>query len=142
MTSDKDMKNNYLAALGDARAELAGIQDRRRTLEATVAALSKLVEEDEQLPLMTGGTQEDSAPKTIPVPSGFFQSKTPTEAYRDIQKLWPGSYTGVQIRDAFVAGGIRGKSNHALLAQVHSVLRRARKAEQKAGSSAARNGNH
>ena len=134
MTSDKDMANNYLAALRDARAELAGLQERRRNLEATVAVLTKLVEDDAQLPLGADETLETrtGANRAIPVPSGLFANKTPTEAYRELQKLWPGDYTGAQVRDAFLAGGMKAKSKTKLLAQVHSVLRRERLKQEKA----------
>ena len=137
MITDNDMRTNYLAALRDAKAELTGLQDRRRALEATVAALSRLVDGESQLSLgadMPGDVGGGNGRRPS-VPPGFFADKTPTEAYRDLQKLWPGEYTGVEVRDAFLAGGMKAKSKNALLAQVHSVRRRERVRAQKATES-------
>ena len=99
-----------------------------------MAALTKLVEGDAQLPLETDAKMEErsTAGQPIPVPSGFFNGKSPTEAYRDLQKLWPGEYSGAQVRDAFLAGGMKAKSKAALLASVHSVRRRERLKEEEA----------
>ena len=59
---------------------------------------------------------------------------TPTEAYRALKERWSGDYTPPQIVDAFIAGGLRAKSRTALLAQLHSVLRRERLKAEKNGN--------
>lgn len=128
---ETDMKTTYEAALKDARRELAGLQDRRRALEATVAALTRLVDGGAQLSLGADLADDETPRGKLRVPPGFFEKKTPTEGYRELQKLWPGDYTGAEIRDAFWAGGMKAKSKGALLAQVHSVLRRERMKAEK-----------
>lgn len=130
MTMDAEMKDTYLASLREAERELSGMNDRRRALLATVAALRSLVG-GEQLSLDSsqGGESKPDA-----IPPGFFRGKAPTEAYRQLHDRYPGDYTAPQIVDAFMAGGMEAKSRNSLLAQVHSVRRREKLRAEKNGS--------
>ena len=138
MTTDTEM-NSYATALRDAEKELAGMDERRRDLMATIAVLKRL-EGDEQQRLSLGSavvSDNDDNAKDVGVPeipTGFFRGKTPTLAYRDLMKLWPRNYKPPQIVDAFIAGGMETKTRTALLGQVHSVLKRERERAKKQGA--------
>ena len=128
MSTDTEMKDTYLASLREAEKEIAGMNDRRRALLATVAALRRLVEDD-QLSLESSLEDETETKRmktTIAVPPEFFRNMAPTQAYRELKDRWPGDYTPPQMVDAFLAGGMEARSRTALLGQLHSVLRRER----------------
>ena len=133
MSTDTEMENTYLASLREAEGELAGMNNRRRRLLATVAALRSLIGDD-QLSLDSPLGDKSESERTniaIAVPPEFFRDMAPTEAYRALKERWSGDHTPPQIVDAFIAGGLRAKSRTALLAQLHSILRRERlKAEK------------
>lgn len=125
MSTDTEMNTSYLAALKDAQRELAGMDTRRRKLEATIAGLKGLVDEGgEQSSLDLGAATAPGGNGTaLPIPPNFFQGKTPTQAYRDFVRLWGEDHSVPKIRDAMVEGGI-GKSKSELLPALHSVIRR------------------
>lgn len=130
MTADKEMKN-YMAALRDAEKELAGMEGRRRTLQATVEVLGRLLKDEEQLPLGAGMEVETASNGKAPtIPPNYFKGKMPTQAYRDLLVLAPGEYTAPKVVDAFQAGGMEGRSRTQLLQAVHSVMKRDRDRER------------
>ena len=116
-----------MAALRDAERELAGMESRRRTLQATVEVLGRLLKDEEQLPLGAGiGVEAESNEKAPTIPPNYFKGKMPTQAYRDLLVLAPGEYTAPKVVDAFQAGGMEGRSRTQLLQAVHSVMKRDR----------------
>ena len=128
MDTDAEMKNIYWASLKEAEKELSGMDSRRRALLATVAALRRLVGDD-QLALDSppgDGSEPERTNIAIAVPPEFFRDMTPTQGYRALKERWSGDYKPPQMVDAFLAGGMKAKSRTALLAQLHSVLRRER----------------
>lgn len=131
MTTDKDMKLDYVMVLKNLQAELDGMEGRRKKLVTAIASMRELVNEDEQHPLnlvdqtVTTTKQNGSGPLHA-IPPGRFAGKTATHAYRDLIESWPGQYTAPQIADAFVAGGMTGKTRTELLQHIHSVLKRER----------------
>lgn len=129
MTADEDMKINYSQVLRQLRQELAGIDGRRQALMASIAAMSRLVENDEQEELpMTFVTADPKASdvKMPVIPPGFFRGMSPTEAYRALLTHWPGHYTPPQIADLFVLGGMAATTRTGLIQAIHSVLKRER----------------
>ena len=125
MIMDSEM-SNYMAALRDAKNELAGMESRRRALRATVEVLSGLLRDDEQLPLADVGDEKASDGKAPTIPLNYFKGKMPTQAYRDLLVLAPGEYTAPEVVDAFQDGGMEGRSRTQLLQAVHSVMKRDR----------------
>lgn len=134
VTTDAEMKNNYLAALRDAEKELAGIDSRRSALQATIASLSRLVDADKQLEMGIQSETNESIPPKIP--PDFFKGKKPTQAYRDFVRLWGENHSVPEIRDALFEGGIEAKSKNWLLAALHSVVAREKKKKKKEGEAA------
>ena len=129
MSTDAEMKNSYIDALRDAQNELAGMNNRRRALQATIEGLKRLLTEEEQFSLgadVTESSEENGASRPT-IPPGFFKGKRATQAYRDFVGLWGADHPMPEIRDALIAGGIEAKSESALLQQLHSVKRRERK---------------
>lgn len=121
-------KKTYRDSLRAAEAELAGLEERRAALEATVSALRRLLG-DEQSSLgatVLAGENTASSPKPQ-IPLRFFHGMTATQGYRALLERWPGEYTAPEIREAFIAGGMEHKSRRALLGQIHSVLLRERR---------------
>lgn len=135
MTTDDAMRVDYTAMLKQLQAELDGLESHRSALEATIAGLKRLVAQSEdpgiqqalELPVPAAVKNGRNVP---PVPPGFFTNKTPTQAYRDFIKLWPGDWTPPQIADAFEAGGMQ-KARTDIIQQVHSVLKRERERARK-----------
>jgi len=130
ITTDTDMKHDYSPTLRDLQDELDGMDQRRSDLEAAIEALKRLVPTESQ---PTNGNKAHASnghkPK-IAVPRGFFAGKTPTQAYRDFIRLWPGEYRPPEIADAFIAGGL-DKSRSDLVQAIHSVLKREKKKQLK-----------
>lgn len=127
MPTEPDMKIDYAQVLRQLQHELDGIDERRQALQASIAAIRRLVtdsdgSEERAFP------PEPEAPVRLPVvPPGFFKDKTPTQAYRDLVAHWPGHYTPPQIADLFIQGGIAYQERTALIQAIHSVLKRERK---------------
>jgi hypothetical protein len=139
MTTDTDMKIDYVVVLKDLQQQLDGIDERRQALQASIAAIKRLVGAEGQVRMVFGsdgssGGGDERRPASIP--PGFFASKTPTDAYRDLKKLWPGDYTAPRIVDAFIQGGMKGKTRTQLLQAVHSVLKRERDKAKRNGNGA------
>lgn len=136
MTTDADMKIGYVVMLKELQGELDGMDGRRSALMATIAGLRRLIGEDEQqqLPGLNVAQVAPANGGKPAIPLGFFKGKTPTQAYRDLRKLWPGDYRPPQIADAFIAGGMSARTRTRLIQAVHSVLKRER--EKKAAKAA------
>lgn len=139
MSTDADMKINYALVLKQLRVELEGIEERRQALSASIAAMSRLVEDDVQ-------EQPTAAERTfltadlpagdvrLPViPPGHFKGKTTTEAYRDLMRKWPGHYSPPQVADLLVQGGIDATTRTGLIQGIHSVLKRERERAKRDG---------
>ena len=133
MTSDPEMKIDYAAVLRQLREELAGMDERRQALLASIAAFSRLVDPDdnEPLPELASPTFRTADPTAsdvrLPViPPGFFLGKSPTEAYRLLTTHWPGHYSPPQIADLFMQGGMAATTRTGLIQAIHSVLKRER----------------
>ena len=127
---------SYRAMRDQCQGELDGMEERRRALLATIAGLDVLIEDGSQIglgPELETPAVRTNGSKAPAIPPDFFRGKKPTQAYHEFVKLWGVNYTVPQIRDALIAGGIKGHSRGSLLAAIHSVLRRERlKAEGKA----------
>ncbi len=131
MTTDTDMKLDYVMVLKNLQTELDGMEGRRKKLLAAIASIGALVSEEEQTRLNLG---DQPPPNPLPagsgplhaIPAGFFAGKTPTQAYRDLMAIRPGDYSAPQIADAFSAGGMTGKSRTEVLQHIHSVKKRER----------------
>src|SRR5438552_8005337 len=107
--TESDMKIDYAAVLRQLRTELAGMDDRRQALLASIAAITRLVAGDEGL--------EHAYPPSEPtdvrlpaIPPNFFAGMSTTKAYRELMERWPGHYKPPQLADLFVAGGIAATS--------------------------------
>lgn len=139
MTMDTEMKIAYSAMLKQLQHELYGMDAKRQALQATIAGLERLMMMDEQ-PELTGLESPDTpSPAKLTVPPGFFREKTPTEAYRDLQKLWPGQYRPPEVADAFQEGGMVMQRSK-LLQAIHSVMKRERARASRHGHSGNGNG--
>lgn len=133
MLPDSEMKIDYAAVLKQLRAELEGLDDRRQALLASVAAIQRLVEADDQPDAFPDGTAPagriPSYADTIKmpvIPPGAFTGKSPTDAYRELMRVWPGHYRPPQIADLFIQGGMNAPSRTTLVQAIHSVLKRER----------------
>lgn len=130
MTTDTEAKMDYVMVLKNLQQELDGMEGRRKALLTAIAGMKGLVGEEEQHRLSLGDepakVRQNGSGSLHTVPAGLFQGKTATQAYRELIKLWPGQYTAPQIADAFVAGGMVGKTRTELLQHIHSVLKRER----------------
>lgn len=130
MTTDFDMKIDYMLVLQDLRRQLDGIGERRRALEAAVEAVKVLVatgDSDQVNMFQAGAVSSINGSKPMPaIPPGLFAGKTPTQAHRELMKLWPREYSAPQIADAFLAGGMAASSRTMLIQSIHSVRRRER----------------
>jgi len=131
MSADDAMKIDYTMVLKQLQGELDGIDDRRQALLASIAAIKRLVEpnerEQEELYLPRAGVA-DSTVRMPVIPPDFFRGKTPTQAYRDLMRVWPGHYRAPQIADLFAQGGLASTGTRTTLVQaIHSVLKRERK---------------
>ncbi len=134
MTTDIEMKIAYSLVLKQLQHERQNLEARGRALDASIESLKRLVSIDEQPELAGLDVDEPVSINGRPVvPPGFFENKTPTEAYRDLMKIWPRNYRPPEIADALQAGGMKMQRTK-LLQAVHSVLKRER---EKVG----RNGN-
>ena len=134
MTTDNEMKINYMVVLKQLQAELDGIDARRQALEAGLAAIKGiLATEANEQPDLAGldipSEQKRNGAPTIP--PEFFAGKTPTQAYRDFKKLWGDDFTPPQIADALEAGGIQIESRTRLIQALHSVLKREREKQER-----------
>lgn len=136
MSKERDTTMDYTLVLKDLQRQLDGIDGKRQALQASIAAISALIAADEQpsLPGLSLVLTEGSKPA---IPPGFFKGKSVTQAYRDLMKLWPGTYTPPQIADALVAGGIAASSRTGLIQAVHSVLKREREKKEREAAEAA-----
>ncbi len=130
------MKIDYTLVLKDLQEQLDGIDERRSALQASIAAIRRLVGEEDQKQLFSSETGKgtDTAKVSLGIPPGFFANKTPTEAYRDLMKLWPGNHRPPRIVDAFLEGGMKGKTRTELLQAVHSVLKREKEKAERNGN--------
>jgi|SRR5579862_3944943 len=130
MTTDAEMKINYTAVLRDLERRLSGLDEQRSALEASIQSMRRLVValEPDAVEVQGAASNGKAAPPAIP--PGFFARKTPTEAYRELIRLWPGEYTPPQIADALLAGGMASKTRTELLQAIHSVLKRERAKER------------
>ncbi len=124
MTTDTDMKLDYAVVLKQLQDELDGMDERRQALLASIAAIKRLVPEDEKEQAFP--PMPDSPPRMPTIPPGFFAGMTPTEGYRELMQRWPGHYRPPQIADLFLAGGMVVANRTALVQAIHSVLKRAR----------------
>ena len=131
MKTDTEMKNSYLAALREAQRELAGIDGRRRALQATIAGLSSLIQEDDQLSLGGDVVAHSNGSEAPAIPPNLFKGKQITQAYREFVLLHGEGYRVPQVRDALLAGGVETKVGGNLLAALHSVVRRERLKKEK-----------
>jgi|SRR6185437_1016877 len=139
MTTDDEMKINYSVVLKQLRRELEGLDGRRQALMASIAAMSRLVDDDEEDQSMSNATLTfrtgDPSPSDVRlpvIPPQFFNGKSPTEAYRLLLAHWPGHYSPIQIADLFMQGGMAATTRTGLIQAIHSVLKRerARKAKE------------
>lgn len=133
MPPDTDMKIDYALVLKQLQDEIDGLDGRRQALLASIAAIRLLVPEDQQVHFAQdvdrGNGTESNGVRMPVIPPGFFSGKTPTVAYRDLMKVWPGYYRAPQIADLFMQGGMVVESRTALVQAIHSVLKRERKRE-------------
>src|SRR5579862_5425802 len=123
--ADLDMKIDYAAVLRQLQTELDGIDERRQALSASIAAIKRLIgdEEGEQ-----AFPRAQDAPVRMPtIPPRFFERMSPTEAYRELMSRWPGHYRPPQIADLFMQGGMPTPSRTGLVQAIHSVLAREKK---------------
>lgn len=139
MTTETDMKIPYVVVLRQLQDELNGIEGRRQALQASIAAMKALVEEDEQpqLPSLAVTAVVPANGGKPAIPPRSFRGKTVTQGYRDLMRVWPGEYTPPQIADALVAGGISATTRTALIQAVHSVLKREREKKEREAAEAA-----
>jgi hypothetical protein len=138
MTEPLEMKINYANVLQQLREEYAGLEERRQALAASIAAMKRLVDpedDDGLMPTPMGYPPADSPPVRMPViPPGFFSGKTPTQGYRDLTATYPGYYTPPQIADLFIGGGMTHKTRTDLVQAIHSVLKREKKRQAASGA--------
>jgi hypothetical protein len=129
MTTDSDMKIDYSVVLKQLQQELGSLDARRHALEASIASMAALVSIEEQAELFapSAAAPANGAKHGPAVPPGFFAGKSPTQAYRELMKLWPGNYTPPEIASIFEAGGMVTKTRTSLVQSIHSVLKRERK---------------
>jgi hypothetical protein len=124
MTTDEQMKIDYAVVLKQLQDELDGMDERRQALLASIAAIRRLVSDDQTeqaFPPMP------DAPVRMPaIPPQFFAGMTPTAAYRELMQRWPGHYKPPQIADLFMAGGMDAPNRTQLVQSIHSVLKRER----------------
>ena len=64
----------------------------------------------------------------------YFAGKSPTDAYRELMRVWPGHYRPPQIADLFMQGGMATPSRTALVQSIHSVLKRERQRMSRNGN--------
>lgn len=125
MSQDKEMTIDYRVVLNDLERKLDSMDSQRRALESTIAGVKSYLAamDGEALELPLGSTNGNGHKPKLPIPPSFFSGKTPTAAYRDLIRLWPGEYTPPQVADAFQLGGME-MSRTRLLQAVHSVVKR------------------
>lgn len=123
MATDAEMKIDYAVVLKHLQEELDGMDERRQALLASIAAMKRLVGDDQEQAFPPA---QDSPVRMPPIPPRFFLGMTPTEAYRELMQRWPGHYRPPQIADLFMAGGMETANRTTLIQSIHSVLKRAR----------------
>jgi hypothetical protein len=130
MATDSDMKINYAEVLRQLERDLDGIDERRRALQASIAAMRRLVYDDDSVSPPSSFVikfHDPGARRDMPsIPPKHFSKMTPTEAYRELMRLWPQRYTPPEIADLFQAGGMTHKKRTDLLQAIHSILKRER----------------